>query len=100
MKLPVIDRGTLLFVALVSIYLLVFIFCSEINEFIFQFIKHRCEYTAQEQLSKFTLLVIVVIILKCLSQQKNEVLLKLSMVFLIFAITMYLSESNMIKSKL
>jgi hypothetical protein len=100
MKFPVIDRGALLFVALVGIYLIVFTFLSEINEFIFQFIEPRSEYHAQEQLSKFTLLVVVVIALKCLSQQKDKVLLKLSMVFLIFSITMYLSESNMIKAKL
>ena len=98
MKFPVIDRGALLFISLIGIYLLVLTFSSEINEFTSQFIKLRSEYRVHEQLSKFTLLVVVVIALKCLSQQKDNVLLKLSMVCLIFFITIYLSESNMIKS--
>lgn len=76
------------------------IFFKEIDHFTSQFVEIRSEYKAKEQLSKFTLLIIVVLALKCLSHQKDDVLLKLSMGYLIFIITMYLSESNMIKEKL
>lgn len=100
MKSLVNDRGALLFLAMVGIYFLVFFSLSEIDEFIYQFVNHRSEYSAIEQLSKFTLLFVVVLAIKCLSHEKDNVLLQLAMVYLMFSMTMYLAESNMIREML
>lgn len=100
MKILGNDRGALLFLVMVLIFLLTVFYLKDINGFIFKFVDRRSEYNAIEQLSKFTLLYIVILAIKCLSQQKDKLLLKLSMVYLIFAMTMYLAESNMIKEKL
>lgn len=100
MKLPVMDRSTLLLFALVGMYLFVVTFLSEIDYFTRLFIHMKSEYTAKEQLLKFTLLIVVVMAIKCLSQERDKILLQLAMVYLIFAMTMYLAESNMIREKL
>jgi hypothetical protein len=94
------DRSTFLMLILIGLYVIVVTFMREIDDFTRQFIEMRSEYTAKEQLSKFTLLIVVTLALKSLSVQRDKTLLQLSMAYLVFAMTMYLAESNMIREKL
>jgi len=66
------------------------------NQLIFQFLDPKSEYTIGEQLTKFYLLQISLLSLITYNYYNEPKKIKLSIIFFLLSLVMYLSESNMI----
>lgn len=92
-------RYILLLIVLGGVFFSVFFWRESLDGFTALFVELRSEYTAVEQLSKFCLIVSLLSCFYLLRVSGDRDLLRASAALFALTITIYLSESNMIRDK-
>ncbi len=93
------DTGGLTTLVLMVLVAICLAFSSTIDAFTFHFLEHRSEYRTVEQLSKFMLLLLALVCIGSIHSAKDLLTSRTAGAYLLFAVAMYLGESNMIKAK-
>lgn len=86
-----------IFLGFWSLFFVFYKLAPYIHEAMSNIIVVRAEYTVYEQLSKYFLFVVILASIHSYGLQSESIKIKISICFLLLGLSMYLSESNMIK---